>query len=150
MTPIHGYEKYHITPAGEVYNTVTGRMLKPFQNERGYNMISVCANGKKRTLKIHRLVALHFIPPVDGKLQVNHKDGNKQNNHVDNLEWCTNAENNKHAYDIGLKTPNIDHLKVPVLHQGMRFESIQEFITHQRVDRNEYRRMLAQGKVTLA
>lgn len=150
MTPIQGYEKYHITASGEVYNSATGRKLKPFQNERGYDMISVSINGKKRTLKIHRLVALHFLPPVDGKQQVNHKDGNKQNNCLENLEWCTNAENNKHAFDIGLKTPNIDHLKVPVIYQDMRFESINEFMVYKGVDRNEYRRMFEQGKVKLA
>lgn len=67
-------------------------------NNRGYKSVGI----RRKTHMVHRLVAQAFIPKPEGKDYVNHKDGNKLNNHVDNLEWCTIAENNQHARDNGL------------------------------------------------
>lgn len=92
----------------------TGRykkILKPERemsytlNNRGYLSVVV----RKRTHMLHRLVAQAFIPKPQGKDFVNHKDGNKLNNHVDNLEWCTIAENNQHARDTGLHRQSRGH-----------------------------------------
>lgn len=63
-------------------------------------------NKNQKTILIHRLIAQTFIPNSENKLEVNHIDGNKQNNNIENLEWCTKSENHKHAFKIGLCKPN--------------------------------------------
>lgn len=71
--------------------------------KRNYLSIRICnKEGKYFRTGIHRLVAQAFIPNPENKPEVNHIDGNKQNNHVSNLEWTTRSENEKHAYDSGL------------------------------------------------
>lgn len=68
----------------------------------GYERVTLVIEGHRRHCKVHRLVALAFLPQIDGKPHINHKDGNKLNNAVDNLEWCNRSENMLHAYKIGL------------------------------------------------
>lgn len=71
--------------------------------KRGYYAISVRKNGKLKLLTVHRLIAFAFIPNPKDKPYINHKDGNKLNNDISNLEWATSSENNLHAYKTGLK-----------------------------------------------
>lgn len=66
-------------------------------------MVNLWRNNKGKYFTIHRLVAMHFIDNPNNKPIVNHIDGNKLNNNVENLEWTTYGENNQHAYDTGLK-----------------------------------------------
>ena len=89
---------YQISNTGKVRNKKTGLLLKPKYNKKGYQYINLSYSHTGRVKwYIHRLVAVHFIPNLENKPQVNHIDGNKQNNNVNNLEWCTNDENQKHA-----------------------------------------------------
>jgi hypothetical protein len=81
---------------------IPGCEMKINVDKNGYCTVCLTINNKHRTLNFHRLVAKHFIRNVENKPCVNHKDGNKQNNHVNNLEWCTRSENSKHAFDTGL------------------------------------------------
>lgn len=92
-------DDYEITRDGKVINKQTGHTLAPQPNGKGYLRVSI---GKK-LMFIHRLVAEKYIPNPENKPQVNHKDGNKLNNCIDNLEWVTNQENRNHAVDNDLQ-----------------------------------------------
>lgn len=87
---------------GVKYIQILGRIKKTKTDVKGYEVVVLSKNGREKVVKVHRLVATAFIPN-DMKLpQVNHRDGNKRNNCVDNLEWCTNKENSDHAIRTGL------------------------------------------------
>ena len=98
---IKGYEHlYQINDNGIVFRN--NKQLKTSDNGHDYVNVVLTKNGKPKTHYIHRLVAEAFIPLIDGKNHVNHIDGNKKNNNVNNLEWCNRSENMKHAYKLGL------------------------------------------------
>lgn len=73
------------------------------KDHKGYLRVRIYVAGVRKTIKVHRAVAESFIPNPDNKPEVNHKDGNKGKNHVENLEWSTESENTRHAYATGLK-----------------------------------------------
>src|SRR5690625_7858572 len=91
---------------GRVYYDKKGRILKQSKTTTGYWKVELYKNRKKKSKKVHRLVAKSFIPRVKGKELINHKDGDPLNNKVSNLEWCNQSENMKHAYEIGLIPSN--------------------------------------------
>ena len=104
--PVPGYPGYEVSNFGNVrsldrYTTsgafIKGRVLKPMPDKKGYLHVRPSFGNKGKAQKVHRLVAQLFIPNPKGLPSVNHKDGNKQNNKVENLEWCTHSENRLHA-----------------------------------------------------
>ena len=111
---IIGYEnEYQINQFGEIRTLKDSpklkkyNVLKPQINKRnGYVYQMLYKNGKEKLLRVHRLVAMAFLPNPNNLPQVNHKDGNKQNNSVDNLEWCEQSYNMKHAFKTGLEKPS--------------------------------------------
>lgn len=96
---IEGFrELYQISNLGRVRRRDSGKILTPLTLTRGYKGVRLYYEKKRATTKkIHRLVAYYFIPNPLELPQVNHKDGNKSNNRVDNLEWCSNEYNMNHA-----------------------------------------------------
>ena len=124
---IQGYEgRYAIEEDGTVWgypsraNGMQMRKKKPYVNNRGYLSVSLTKDSKCRSKNIHRLLALHFL---DGRTEqnkyINHKDGNKLNNSLDNLEWVTIAENNAHAIASGLVRTDTERLRVSRRKNGL-------------------------------
>lgn len=102
---INMYEgKYEISSLGRVrsISSSRGKILKQGINKGGYLHVGLFHKGFASTQKIHRLVAIAFLPNSNFYIAVNHVDGDKKNNCVSNLEWCTNSENTIHAFKIGL------------------------------------------------
>ena len=115
---IKGYEgKYQISNMGRikslsrehaicVFNKVNikifskDRIIKGHKDKDGYLMVSLPFEGRYKNFKIHRLVAFAFLDKIEGKNIINHKNGKKDDNRVENLEWCTNSENLYHAHHV--------------------------------------------------
>lgn len=105
MKEIEINKDYFVDEYGNVYSNKKNKLkqLKPILTKYGYYEVHLYGEISKRC-KIHRLVAEAFIPNSENKPEINHIDGNKLNNNVSNLEWCTTKENMKHARDTGLNT----------------------------------------------
>lgn len=98
------YGNYLVYEDGRCYSLYSNKFLKPCVKKGGYLQYTLYHCGEKEVVRTHRLVAKLFLDKPDNweELQINHKDGNKENNHYSNLEWCNAYENNKHARDNGL------------------------------------------------
>jgi len=96
---------YSIFSDGRVFSKKRNIFLKPYFNTKKY----LCVELNNKNTRIHRLVAENFIPNPHNYTQVNHIDGNKENNHVDNLEWCSNRMNSIHYHQS--KSPGVSITK---------------------------------------
>ena len=99
---IEGYEKYQVSNLGRVRSlnfrrTGKVQVLKPGKNKCGYLLVNLCKDGKLKSCLVHRLVAQAFLPNLDNLPQVNHRDEDKENNLLDNLEFCTSKYNNNYG-----------------------------------------------------
>lgn len=111
---IEGYEGlYEVSNTGQVrsldryvktcyeaYKLHKGKILSPAKDKNGYLKVHLCYNGKHNIIRVHRLVAQAFLPNPDNLPEVNHKDEDKTNNNVDNLEWCDRKYNNNYGTKI--------------------------------------------------
>lgn len=96
------------------------KIMKPDIVHTGYLRVLLYKNGKTKSYYVHVLVAKAFIPNPEGKKQVNHVDGNKENNYADNLAWVTQSENIKHAYELGLKKKGCEHGRAKLTAEQVR------------------------------
>ena len=98
---IPDFPDYEINRLGQIRRKATGRVLKPYDDRRGYLRVSL--NG--RNIKVHILVAKMFVPNPHNYPVVDHKRGNKHDNRASQLEWCTLSENTRRAHALGLYPP---------------------------------------------
>lgn len=119
------YKSYIVYSDGKVFSTASNRFLNPYISDNGYERIRICYDGKFESWTVHRLVAMMFLDNAEGKNEVNHKNGIKTDNRVENLEWCTTSENQKHSWKMGLIKSA--HAKVVLDTQtGVFYESASE------------------------
>lgn len=112
---VPGGENYSVSTEGQVRNDITGKLLSPGTTGNGYQKVVLYSQGKRNEYSVHRLVALAFLDNPENKPQVNHIDGNKANNNLNNLEWCTVSENLVHAYAHGLTSTKGNNSRVAKL-----------------------------------
>ena len=149
---ISDFPNYEVSNFGRVRNKKTGNYLTQKIGRDGhYLSVYLCSNGKENTQTVHRLVAKAFIPNPEKKQQVNHIDGNKLNNKVNNLEWCTPKENNIHAIKTGLNHPGAYQKKsVKIVETGEIFDGVVECAKAIDADfRNVYRSLSTNGRTAV-
>ena len=121
MKDIKGYEGlYGVTPEGEVYSYKSKKFLKLFYNGRGYLKVGLCKNGKVKNFYVHRLVTDAYLPNPNNLPQVNHKDENKANNCLQNLELCDAKYNNNYG-------THIEKIKKPILQYDLEGNLVREW-----------------------
>lgn len=101
-TKLNKLPDFEISQQGSIRNILSKRIKGQYVGGTGYYMISVSKKNKSKPYRVHRLLAETFIENTENKPEVNHKDGNKLNNELSNLEWVTHKENMSHAFRIGL------------------------------------------------
>jgi len=121
---IKDYENYEVSDQGRVRNKKTGRILKPWKCTSGYLEVYLASNGKHEVKLIHRLVAQSFLSNPNNYPQVNHRDEDKTNNTVDNLEWCTSQYN----ANYGSRNKKVSESRsIPILQLDLKGNFISEY-----------------------
>ena len=125
MTAIIKGTNYEIHSDGTLVNTKTGNIIKWSKDTNGYMRAGLWTGGKCKTVAQHKMLAEYFISNPELKLQVNHKNGIKHDNNLDNLEWVTQSENALHSFANGLQKPSRPHMrKVINTETGIEYESL--------------------------
>ena len=124
---IKGYDGlYQVSNLGNIKRLKDNYIFKVNKNSRGYRVVTLTKNKKEKSITVHRLVAQAFIDNPYNFSQINHIDGNKLNNKIDNLEWCTASQNMQHAYKNGLELKK--HKKVVQFDLNMKIIKIWESV----------------------
>lgn len=120
-----GYEGlYKVSSFGNILSSYSNKLLKPKKERNGYVRVALVKNKKVKYFSVHRLVLTAFVQNTENKNTINHKDGNKLNNHLSNLEWATSKENITHAWNNGM---NDWHKKrVVCLETGVVYDTIKK------------------------
>lgn len=138
---IKGHEAYSISDHGDVFSSISNKRLSPSKNPGGYLVIKL---GSEFASSVHRLVATAFVENPFNKPQINHKDGNKNNNLYSNLEWVTPGENIRHAWSLGLQVFT-DNMKDSVTRNAKLASLHNRKLTMEQA--NEIRRRVSLGEL---
>ena len=123
---ISGYENYEVSNTGLVRNKKRNKLLKQYKNQNGYFVVHLHKNGKQKEFRVHRLVALNLLTNRNNFAEVNHIDGNKENNYLSNLEWCSSEYNIEHEFKSNLVPDWCKPKKVIDTNSGIIYSSIQK------------------------
>jgi hypothetical protein len=137
---------------GRLYNIKTNKFKKWAKDTNGYMKTQIWVNGVSKNVSQHRLVAQYFIDNPKSKKQVNHKNGVKHDNRLENLEWVTQSENAKHSFANGLQKVTRPCKKVKDTYTGEIFESVTQAAKCLNMNRTSLSRMLngsRENKTTL-
>lgn len=113
------YEDYYVSKCGQVFSFKRNKILKPKIDKDGYCEYTLRIDKNPKYLRGHRIVAETFLENPKNKPTVNHKDGNRQNNNLSNLEWATYSENNQHRYDV-LNYKKLVDYSYTYIHDGIK------------------------------
>ena len=132
MKQVKGYEGlYYAQEDGQIISAYSGKSLKSYIAKNGYAHLDLRKNKKARTFSVHRIIAESFIPNPENKAEVNHKNGIKSDNRVENLEWVSRSENLLHRSRIlGQKRPHLPSKfkkKVICLETGKIYNCAQDY-----------------------
>ena len=139
---INDYPNYLIYEDGRVWSKTTNKFLKPSYNKDGYLQIALCKNGKKTYLRLHRLIALHYIPNPHNKLEVDHINRITDDNRIENLQWLTQQENKDRR--ITISNTGEKHINISIYNQKNK---IYKYYNIEK--RNYFRKRLSCKKHTL-
>lgn len=121
---IEEYPKYSVSNFGNIKNNKTGRILKPAKDSNGYPFVCLFDN-KGHTKTIHRMVAKAFIPNPENLRDINHINGNKTDNRVENLEWCAHSKNVAHAIEeLGSNTGHGKRRSIKCIETGVVYPTV--------------------------
>ena len=125
MKDVVGYESlYAVTSCGKVWSYQSKKFLKPVVAKNGYMRIMLYKDGQRKMYSLHRLVAMTYLPNPENLPEVNHKDENKTNNCIQNLEWC----DRKYNHNYGTINERISNsLKIPILQYTLDGEFVHEW-----------------------
>ena len=160
LKPLEEFPNYGVTTDGKVYNLKTHKQKKSRIGDQGYEFVTLYKNNKSKRRTVHRLVALQYIPNPDNLPEINHKDGNKLNNIVENLEWCDHSYNIQHVWDTGLLTNteqrvqklrnyNKEIHKYGLNYQAKRVQCIETLEIFDSITRAEHYYNITPGAITL-
>lgn len=116
MKQLKYYPNYFISEDGQIWSNITNKYMTPVKHKLGYMYVSLYVNKKQFKKTVHRLVAETFLENLEGKKDIDHLDGNKENNSVSNLEWVDHKENIRRAWkNEQFKKTGAKHLYKPVI-----------------------------------
>lgn len=149
--PISGYEDlYLVSNKGQIFSLISNKLLKQSNTTTGYKKVELTKQRRKRSLKVHRIVAKEFLENPLNMPIVNHLDGNPKNNNSTNLEWCDQNRNMQHAYETGLIYSRLHRYKKELINEYINSEiSLRKLSKKYKVSMKSLGKMIKENGIKL-